>query len=49
MVLSFISLIIVQRYWPDDDTIVSKHVVKLKVEIINALVVVCMTEVLKSK
>jgi hypothetical protein len=40
---------IVQKYWPDDDTVVSKHVVKLKVEIIKAYGVVCMTEVLKSK
>ena len=40
---------IVQRYWPDDDSIVSKHVVNLKVEIIKACGFVCMTEVLKSK
>jgi hypothetical protein len=54
MVLSLISLIIVennivQKYWRDDDTIVSKHVVKLKVGIRKAYGVVCMTKVLKSK
>ena len=27
-----------QRYWPDDDTIVSKHVVNLKMKIIKAYV-----------
>ena len=36
------------RIHRSDDTVVSKHVVNLKVEIIKAYVVVCMTEVLKS-
>jgi hypothetical protein len=33
----------------NDDIIVSKHVVNLKIEIIKAYGVVCMTEMLKSK
>ena len=37
-----------QLFTNDDDTIVTKHVVNLKVEIIKAYSVVCMTEVLKS-